>query len=175
MTMTHDNFWEGETGATETAHDAVLLRATGGQRFIKRTLQRLLGASLSVAAVGLWLLPIGDGSTTEVLCKLMVSIVLGFTGAAFWQAGSPRPRPELEIDIARREMRLVRYQGETKTLVTRRRFRDLSRFKFDGCDVQLWDNDGDLLAELTLPDMASADALHLALEDSRPYLLRNAA
>jgi len=96
-----------------------------------------------------------------------MTLVLGFIGASLWQSGSPTPTPELEIDLVRREVRLVRWYGETKSLVTRRRFRDLSKTEFDDLNVRLWDDEGDLLAELTLPDMAALDNLRRSIEESQ--------
>lgn len=145
----------------------VLLRARSGHRLFLRTAQRMCGASLSTAALGLWLVPVGAGSTAEVLSKIMITLVLGFAGAALWQSGAPTPSPEIEIDMIRREVRVVRWYGETKSLVTRCRFCDLSGATIAGRDVKLWDEGGDLLADLTLPDAALAHSLRRALEESR--------
>ncbi|MEP4195363.1 MAG: hypothetical protein ABJL99_06970 [Aliishimia sp.] len=164
MTSTTEDLWTKPSKFNTS--QSVTLRATGGQRLILRAIQRLLGASFSIAALFLWLLPVGNGGTAEILCKLMVTLVLGFSGAALWQAGTPTPAPELEIDLVRREVRLVRWYGETKSLITRRRFSDLRGAKFDGRDVQLWDQNGELLADLTLPDLEAAKSLRTGLEQS---------
>lgn len=177
MTMTSTSLL-----APDTQHQSigpVLLRARGGrrgsQRAILRAVQRLLGASLSIAALGLWVVPVGAGGTAEMLSKIMITLVLGFAGAALWQSGAPTPSPEIEIDMTRREVRLVRWYGESKSLVTRRRFDELQGAAFAGREVQLWDRDGSLLADLTLPDAALAAALRRALEDSRMPPQRAAA
>ena len=152
-----------------------MLRASNGERLMLRGAQRFLGVSLSVAALAMWLIPIGAGGTAELLSKIMFTLVLGFAGAAFWQAGTPRPAPEIEIDMIRREVRLVRWYGETKSLVTRRRFADLTGAVFEGRDVQLWDRDGELLADITLPDERLARALHHALYESQALARKLAA
>jgi hypothetical protein len=145
----------------------VMLKARGGRRMMLRTAQRLLGASATIAALALWLFPVGAGGTAEVLSKVMITLVLGFIGAALWQSGSLAPSPEIEVDMIRREVRLVRWFGETKSLVTRRRFADLSGAAFEGRNVKLWDEDGELLAELTLPDDGLVASLRRAMEESR--------
>jgi hypothetical protein len=165
MSLAEDSLWAPV--ADFDTSGPVMLRTRGGRRFLVRASQRFLGVSLSVAALGLWLVPVGAGGTAEVLSKLMVTLLLGFAGAALWQAGSPRPMPEIEIDLVRREVRLVRFYGETRSLVTRRRFEDLSGAAFRGRDVQLWDEAGELLAELTLPDDALTAALRRALQDAQ--------
>lgn len=168
MTATSQDFWtELAAKGRSDVHlrHAIELRATSGQRFMMRTVQRLFGASLSIAALCLWVLPIGTDSSAEILCKMLVTIILGASGAALWQNGSPLPAPELEIDIVRREVRLVRWYGETRTLVTRCQFCDLSTVEFDGHDVRLWDADGDMIADLRLPNMEAVDRLRFAMED----------
>ena len=74
------------------AVSGLIVRARDGHRMILRGMQRLFGASLIVSVAVLWILPYGTGGTAELLCKLAVTLVLAFAGAALWQAGSPKPR-----------------------------------------------------------------------------------
>ncbi len=165
MSLAEDSLWAPV--ADFDTKGPVMLRTRGGRRYWMRAVQRFLGVSLSVAALGLWLVPVGAGGSAEVLSKLMVTVLLGFVGAALWQSGAPHPVPEIEIDLVRREVRLVRFYGETRSLVTRRRFSDLTGAAFQGRNVQLWDEAGDLLAELTLPDDTLTAALRRALQDAQ--------
>ena len=100
-----------------------------------------------------------------MLCKLIVSLVLGFAGIALWQAGEAMPKPQLELDIVRREVRLVRYHGENKGLLKRRRFSELEEVQIQGNTVALWSDDGALLAELTLSDEVALRSFRSALRD----------
>lgn len=143
----------------------VTLRARDGVPFLVRTAQRFAGVSLSVAAVTLMIFPFGAGSTTEILCKMMVAIVLGFAGAALYQAGSPVPTPELELDIIRREVRLVRWTGKSRTVARRVKFSDLSRAEFGDRSVRIWDGQDTMLAELTLSETGARRSLKSALMD----------
>ena len=82
----------------------------------------------------------------------MVALILGFAGAALWQAGSPRRQPELELDPVRREARLVCRHGGKSKLVARRKFKDLDRAEISDDHVRLWDADGAILADVALAD-----------------------
>ncbi|THH38293.1 hypothetical protein E4Z66_01605 [Aliishimia ponticola] len=143
----------------------VTMTARGGTRALIRTAQRFLGVTLSVAALSLLLLPFGAETTAEILLKLMFALVLGFVGAALWQAGGRVAAPELEIDVVRREVRLIRGFGPSRSIVTRRRFRDLGAVKTQDHSVSFWDADQELLAEVTIADDTALRSLRSALRD----------
>lgn len=158
---------------TDTAHQPALprrmpdamLQARGGLREVGRVAQRFSGVSLSVAALTLLLLPVGGGEPAAALSKVMVVLVLGFAGIALWQAGSPRPAPDLEIDVARRELRLVRRGRAGAAQLVRCRFADLARAQVRDRRVRFWDARDQLLAEVILPDAGSIGLLQRALLD----------
>lgn len=164
MTMTSNTPVAAKTVFEPTS--PIFLRTRGGHRMLWRGAKRVVGASFSLAALALWLVPAGAGDSAEMLSKLIATLILGVVGATFWQAGAPAPAPEIEIDMIRREVRLVRWYGKTKSLVTRHRFADLSGADFQRRNVQLWDKSGNLLADLTMPDDILTRSLHRALQDS---------
>lgn len=162
MTLTSDHAFNQ---IAETDIPDVRLKVRDGARDAVRFAQRFGGVALSFAALGLLLLPFGGTSTAEVLTKLMVALVLGFIGAALWQSGSPVPTPELEIDMVRREVRLVRWMQDRRAVVKRRRFADLERADFEGDTVQLWEKDNNLLAEVSVRDEMGLRSLRRAMTD----------
>lgn len=141
------------------------LNARDGMPSVIRVVQRFGGVAMSVAGLALLVLPFGASSTTEILCKIMVALVFGFAGAALWQAGSPVEAPEIEVDMVRREIRLMRWRGQTAQLVRRSHFGELARAEIDGRSVRLWTAEGNLLADLTLPESAALTRLRSALAD----------
>ena len=143
--------------------DAVL-NIRDGRRALMRGLQRLFGAALWFATLGIWLFHATHGDPAEALSKIMVSLIMMFCGAALWQAGAPVSKPELEIDLVRREIRLVRLGEARKLLVEKRRFRDLWRAEFSGQSVRIWDMDGGLLVELTMANKKSLGRLRRVLQ-----------
>lgn len=144
---------------------AVSLRARNGARALGRMAQRFGGVSLSVAALTLLLFPFGSETTSEILCKMMVALVLGFVGAALWQAGTPVPAPQIEIDVVRREVRLVRWTQDARSILTRRRFSDLGAVDLQGNTAQFWDANDELLASVAVRNEASLRSLRLALRN----------
>lgn len=149
----------------QTGLAGVEIQVRDGAKDAVRFCQRFTGASLTFAAVALMLLPFGMSSTAELLSKLMVALVLGFVGAALWQSGSPMPSPELEIDMERREIRMVREVKGQRSVERRRRFADLARADFDEDTVHLYERSGDLLAIVTIRDEMGLRALRRALTD----------
>ena len=143
----------------------VSVRIRDGVPWAVRTLQRFGGAACSAAGLALLLFPFGAVSTTEILCKLMVALILGFVGAALWQAGTPKPLPELEIDLVRREIRFVSWMGHHRHEASKAPFSDLGRAEVSGHIARLWDKTGGLLAEISLADERAVKSLKRALQD----------
>lgn len=146
------------------AHEPV--RMTNGARMLVRGGQRLLGAALAMAAVGLWVAPGSSWESDVMLFKL----ILSFTGllAAFGlMNASARPRaPEIEIDTIRREVRLVRREKQERVVLQSSSFGELAHAEFDGANVQLWGADGDFLAEVALSDRKALASLLAGLRDA---------
>ena len=143
------------------------VRMLDGGRLVLRGIQRLLGASLIVAAFGLWLAPDSSFENDLLLFKLLLSIVLGFMGFGLMQSGAPQLAPHVEIDTIRREVRLVRATGAAAPQVLERcPFDALAHVEVEGPHVRLWNESGAFLAEATLTDQATFARLTACLRDS---------
>ena len=136
-----------------------------GQRWLARSAQRIAGAGLVLAALGLWVAPGASWDGDLALIKLGLSLMIGFAGLTILHAGRAQPTVEIEIDTVRREVRLVRGKGKTRTLVSRTRIRDLGQAELHGNMMRLWADDGALVAEVAMinPDMRRS--LTAALRD----------
>jgi hypothetical protein len=141
-------------------------RIVGGQRWVVRSAQRLIGASLVLAAMGLWIQPGALLDADVMLMKLGVSLCMGFAGLAILQAGRTVPGIEVEIDTVRREVRLVRRKGSTSALVSRTAMTDLGPAEQRGNLLRLWAANGALLAEVAMGDGPARASMIGALRDS---------
>lgn len=140
-------------------------RMVGAQRMIARGSRRMVGATLILAALGLWIAPGGSWDADIALIKLGLSLFSGFAGLAVL-SGEPVVAPvQVEIDTVRREVRLVRGKGRARELVSRTAVRDLGQAEMDGAMVRLWDSKGTLLAEVALSDPAVRRGLMSVLRD----------
>lgn len=143
----------------------VSVKMRDGVPWLVRTAQRFGGVACSVAGLALLLFPFGAATTTEILCKFMVALILGFVGAALWQAGSPVATPEMEIDLVRREVRLIRWVGRQRHETSKAPFSDLGRADVTGRVARLWDKTDGLIAEISLADENAVRSLKRALQD----------
>lgn len=138
-----------------------------GGRMILRGAQRLIGASLTLAALGLWFAPGSSWESDVMLFKLILSITAVLAGIGFMTA-SIRPRaPEVEIDTVRREVRVVRrIAGASPVILQSCKFEKLSRAERTGPIVRLWDKGGQFLAEVSLTDRQTFTNLVSGLRDA---------
>lgn len=118
-----------------------------------------------MAALALLVLPFGADTATAVLCKMMVALTLGFVGAALWQAGAPVATPELEIDMVRREVRLVRWSGSSRQQTATAAFSSVGHAEIVGNRARLWAQDETLIAEVSMPGESATRSLMRALQD----------
>ena len=132
-----------------------------------RGAQRLLGVSLTIAALGLWLAPGASWESDVMLFKLILSVSAVIAGLALVSAsGAPRA-PEIIIDSIRREIRLVRCErGKGAVVLQSCAFSDLHHVEQDGCRLRLWEKSGDLLAEVVLTDRTALTSLVAGLRDA---------
>lgn len=142
------------------------LSMADGGRMILRGAQRLIGASLTLAALGLWLAPGASWESDVMLFKLILSITAVLAGIGFMSA-SGRPRaPEVEIDTIRREVRVIRkMRGAAPVILQSCKFSKLSRAEQAGPVIRLWDKGGQFLAEVALTDRQSFANLVAGLRD----------
>jgi hypothetical protein len=137
-----------------------------GGRMMVRSGQSFLGATLILAAAGLWILPGAEFSSDVMLMKLVLSLTAGCIGIALAQNGKAPTSPEIEIDTARREIRLVRRTGQQTKCVETCKIEDLDRAEVQGAHVLLWAKGDVLLAEVALSDPILRRSLMGALADA---------
>ncbi len=137
-----------------------------GRRWMIRGARQLAGAALVLAAMGLWVQPGAQLDADLLLIKFALSLVMGFAGLAVVQAGLPEPAISIEIDTVRREVRLVRGQRKSRTLVSRTKMADLGAAEQNGTMTRLWAADGTLIAEVALTDAEARASLLAALRDA---------
>ena len=103
-----------------------------------RAVQKFAGVSLLSASCGMWLIPMEAAGITAILCKIMVTLIMAFVGAALWQAGAPVRKPEVEVDLIRREVRLVRPTRAGGKVLSRCKFSDLGKggVSTEGCKLE---------------------------------------
>tara|TARA_R110002049_G_scaffold10127_2_gene50291 strand:- start:86950 stop:87444 length:495 start_codon:yes stop_codon:yes gene_type:complete len=142
-------------------------RIGDGSRLLVRAVQRLAGASLTLAAVGLWLMPSAAGEEGVLLFKLILSVTAVLAGLCLLQASAAPRAPQVEIDTIRREVRLVRdgHEGQ-RAVLGRCRFGDLSRVEHRGAHLRLWDENDNFLVEVTLTDRSTMNSLVAGLQDA---------
>jgi hypothetical protein len=136
------------------------VRIADGARMLVRAAQRLSGVALVLAALGLWLAPGSSFESDIMLFKLILSITAVLAGIALMQSSATPNTPEVEIDLIRREVRLVRFIKEGANDVLQRcAFADLARAERDGMHVRLWGQNDALLAEVSLSDRTEMTSL----------------
>lgn len=121
-----------------------------------RTLQRILGVAMLIMAAALWLNS-GAGWGSDVIgFKIFLSSIAAAAGIGLLYVSAEPFKTEIEIDAARREIRLVRHCPAGMSAVAQRcAFADLSKAERNGDTVRLWDKGGAFLAEVTLDDRPS--------------------
>ena len=112
--MTTAEFMDTDAAALQPA------RVVDGGRMVLRGAQRLVGASLALAAVGLWLAPGSSWESDVMLFKLILSIIALLAGFGLMQSSATPAAPEVEIDTIRREVRLLRPAPDGSATVLKR-------------------------------------------------------
>ncbi|MFK7834921.1 MAG: hypothetical protein AB8B60_01760 [Sulfitobacter sp.] len=149
-----------------TTAPAEPVRMADGGRMIVRGVQRLLGASLALAAIGLWIAPGSSWESDVMLFKLILSITALLAGLGMMSSSSRPTPPEVEIDTIRREVRLVRRMaGDTTMVLQSCSFAELAHAELKGSIVRLWDKGGAFLAEVSLVDRKALGSLVAGLRD----------
>ncbi len=169
MTATADFMPQGvqaQTISAMTTDTVEPARIADGGRMIVRGAQRLIGVSLLIAALGVWIAPGATWDADIMLFKLILSVVGVIAGMGLISAsGTPRA-PEVHIDTIRREVRLVRRLRGSEPLVLQScAFADLAHAEQDGSNVSLWDKGGIFLAEVSLTDRTALSSLVAGLQD----------
>ena len=143
------------------------VRMADGGRMIIRGAQRLLGVSLALAAVGMWLAPGASWENDVMLFKLILSLMAILAGVGLLQASAKPKAVEVEIDTIRREVRLMRPAPDGSfALIEHCAFADLARAERDDTLIRLWGPSNKLLAEVNMSDRAVLHTLVSGLRDT---------
>lgn len=141
--------------------------STSGGRLILRFLQRIVGFALTLAALALWLAPGTSWESDVMLFKLILSITSVAAGLGLMHASAQPLAPEVEIDLIRREIRVVRRdRGAGASILEQCSFADLGKVERDGPFIRLWDARHNLIAEVTLTDAQVQRNLLAGLRDA---------
>ncbi|NNK15694.1 MAG: hypothetical protein HKP51_02180 [Sulfitobacter sp.] len=142
------------------------VRMADGGRMIIRGVQRLMGVSLALAAIGLWFAPGSSWDSDVMLFKLILSLTAVFACFGLITISQRPAPPEVEIDTIRREVRLVRRaRGAAPVILQQCGFDKLSYAEKVGSIVRLWDKSGVFLAEVSLTDPKALASLVAGLRD----------
>jgi hypothetical protein len=165
MTMTAD-FTDTSRKATVSSVAAMPLRIADTGHMIIRGAQRVAGAALVIAALGLWLVPGSSMESDVVLLKLILTLTAALAGLGLMQASVVQSEMQVEVDTIRREVRMVRRQrNATGTVVQTAPFSELGGAEIDGAMIRIWDQSGLLLAEVAPLERKAFSSLVAGLRD----------
>jgi hypothetical protein len=154
------------TLSTDYAFDAPSAKGItyvlNGSRFLMRFALKLGAVSLGLVAVFVWLAPGASWESDVMLFKLALSIFACFGAVAMWLGSQPVAAPGVEVDVAKREIRVIREGlSDEKRVIERCAFADLYAVDLHGRHIIFWGKGERLLAEISLSD-ANAQAALLA-------------
>ena len=168
MTATSDLLTDGHRDTATTGK-------INGSEVVLRSLQRIVGASLIVAAASLW---VGSGVNLDadvVIMKVGLSALCCTMGYLVALSSLKTAQPEIEIDAARREVRVVHrgmpdFGRPTSVgkgrLIQRCCFSDLNRVERSGRTLSFWDAQGQFLADVHVGDQRALDKLVSGLREA---------
>jgi hypothetical protein len=143
------------------------VRTADGGRMVVRAVLRLTGAALLMSAILLWVMPGASWESELILFKLLLSVVAAVTGLGMYAASAKPQAPQMQIDMIRREVRLLRPgRAGREVLLHRCRFADLSRVEQTGAHLRLWDEHETLLGDVTVSDRKVLHRLMTGLQDA---------
>ncbi|MCZ0810686.1 hypothetical protein N5A93_00430 [Roseovarius sp. EGI FJ00037] len=133
---------------------------------VHRALFMCLGAALMMAAVGIWMVPAGPGDESMLIVKLLISAVMLVVGLMLMSGlNEAAPAPEIQIDRAGGELRLMEYGPDGAPRLAARHelsaLREVSLFNgvFSAKDAR-----GCELISLPVTDSRTRAALRAALD-----------
>ncbi|APE43832.1 hypothetical protein BOO69_10715 [Sulfitobacter alexandrii] len=137
-----------------------------GGRMLVRSVQRIFGAGLFLAAFVIWLAPVTEQHEV-MLFRLFLSAAAAIAGIGLMLASGRPASPEVRIDTIRRTVSLVRPGVEGRhAMLSHCAFADLGAAEITGGVVRLWDGGGRLLAVVTLTDKVVLNSLINGLRDA---------
>lgn len=160
MTATSDFMTDGQLYCTSD-------QSADGLDLVLGWLYRIVGASLILSASGLWIVPEANWGSDVMLIKMGLSVLALMFGCWLTLSSSKIARPDIEIDTARRELRLVRAGAMGSSLVVGRcSFADLSRVERHPDLLKLWDQNGAFLGDIHVTERRIMDMLVSGLRDA---------
>lgn len=123
------------------------------------------GSVLVISALGLWAVPVADGDAAMRLIKLLVSMVLAGVGVMFFLSlDRGRDLPEIQLDTAKRELRIIKHDSTGTAYVDAvHSFDALSEVSIQDRLLTARDDRGNLVASVPLRDTSTEAALKEAL------------
>ena len=118
-----------------------------GSRAVVRSVQRLLGAALVLAASGLWLTPGSNFGSDVMLLKVGLSALSVMLGASLLLSGQKPALPEIQM-------------------LQRCSFGDLGRVERIGRNFHFWDGRGNFIVDVHIAERRVVDNLTFSLRDS---------
>lgn len=146
MTMITDQFAKAERLACRTD-----LSASPQQ--VADRLQMFVGFLLVLAALGLWVAPGATWATDLMISKLVLTAIATFVGIALVMSGVRFPSRDVVIDLAKGEVRIIRFAGEEELTMRSCRIEDLGLVQVDGPVLRMWDEAGAFLADIEMANV----------------------
>ncbi|MEM8576215.1 MAG: hypothetical protein AAGF60_00035 [Pseudomonadota bacterium] len=145
----------------------VVLEPVRGAGVILRLVQRIIGAGLVIAAAMLWVAPGAIWDWDIVLMKLALTGAAGFCGMSFLNAARiPQGGVEIEVDVACRVVRVIRWDARGSKSTRNCGFDALGRAELAHGIVGLWDQDGVHLADVSVREADVRRLLVPALQNA---------
>lgn len=109
-----------------------------------RALTNVMGIALVFLAVALWVFPGATLAGETLLFKIGLSVVFFYMGLMLVQAGQAKGNPEVQLDMQRRELRMIeRPRRGASKLVACHPFAHLSDIRLDDGDLVASDRSGE--------------------------------
>lgn len=139
-----------------------IVRTLDGGRLMLRLLLQIGACVFTFVALMIWITPAASAGNEVMLYKLGISSMSVLAALGCWQGSLPPVPPTVEIDVAARELRLVREGAPAGArLIERCSFAQLADVELIGGAFIFWGKEGRLLAEVSLSNAtAHATLLH---------------
>ena len=116
----------------------------------------IAGSACLASAIGIWLVPGGLLSPELAPLKVAVSLGLLYVGIHFLQVGQHDAAPEIQLDLAGRELRLVEFRGNGRPpRIRRHRFESLGDIHMDGRELVVCNTEGTEIVRAAVADKAT--------------------
>lgn len=140
----------------EAANVMSLQTLSSAAQPVVQVLGTIAGSACMAAALGIWLVA-GDVLAAELApLKVAVSLGLLYVGIHFLDAGRGEVAPEIQLDLAGRELRLVEFRGKgLPPRVQRHKFSSLGAIEMDGRELVVEDSEGREIVRAAVADRAT--------------------